>query len=161
MVNRITFLGIALAVILGLDQASKLYIEKNLPLYHSVEVVPNIFNITHIRNTGVAFGLFAGEKTLRTTLFLLILSAVAIGAISYFYFVLYSKKILSRLALALVLGGAIGNLIDRIRLQEVIDFIDLHWYHYHWPAFNIADSCITIGLGLFILESLLTKDTTN
>lgn len=155
--NRIIILTIALAVILGLDQASKLYIEKNLPIYSSVEVVPNIFNITHIRNTGIAFGLFAGEKNWVTTLFFLIVSAIAIAVISYFYY-LASKSTLRRLALALVLGGAIGNLIDRIRLQEVIDFIDFHWYNNHWPAFNIADSCITIGLGLFILETLVAND---
>jgi len=146
-------------MILLLDQASKLYIAKNIPLYYSIEVVPNLFNITHIRNTGVAFGLFAGEKTMLTTLFFLTISGIAIGVISYFYYISSYKNILTRVALALLLGGAIGNLIDRIRFQEVIDFIDLHWYHYHWPAFNIADSCITIGLGLFILETLITKRT--
>lgn len=157
MERRIIFLIVALAVILGLDQASKLYIENNLPLYYSIEIVPNLFNITHIRNTGVAFGLFAGEKTIIGTLFFLITAGVAVGVISYFYYTLPSNHILKRLALLSLLGGAIGNMIDRIRLREVIDFIDLHWYNYHWPAFNIADSCITIGLGLFILETLVTK----
>jgi signal peptidase II len=101
--------------------------------------------------------MFAAEKSIGLTVFFLVISVVAIGIIIYLYF-FSSSNLLKQSALILILGGAAGNLIDRVRLQEVIDFIDLHWYQYHWPAFNIADTCITIGVGLFIWDSLFTRD---
>ena len=127
-------------------------------LYQSIEVVQNFFHFTYIRNKGAAFGILSGiDPSFRIPFFLLI-SAVAIIVIVYAVHTHKGESVLFSSALALILGGAIGNMIDRIRMGEVIDFIDVHWYEHHWPAFNIADSAITVGMGLLILQMLTEKE---
>jgi signal peptidase II len=150
-----------LAVISGLviilDQITKILILKNLPLYHSISIIPGFFNITHIHNPGGAFGFMAHQdSSLRTFLFLF-LSSCAVGFIFYFYKNAYRAHPFLASGFALILGGAIGNLIDRIRFGKVVDFLDFYIRNYHWPAFNVADSAITVGVTVFIFHLLFKK----
>jgi signal peptidase II len=150
-----------LAVISGLvvilDQITKILILKNLPLYHSVTIIPGFFNITHIHNPGGAFGFMARQdSSLRNFLFIL-LASVAVCVIFYFYKNTNKTHPFLASGFALILGGAIGNLIDRIRFGKVVDFLDFYIRSYHWPAFNVADSAITVGVTIFIFHLLFKK----
>ncbi len=150
-----------LAVISGLviilDQITKILILKNLPLYHSITVIPGFFNITHIHNPGGAFGFMAHQdSSLRNFLFLF-LSSFAICFIFYFYKNTNKTHPFLASGFSLIFGGAIGNLIDRIRFGKVVDFLDFYVGNYHWPAFNVADSAITVGIAVFIYHLLFKK----
>lgn len=136
--------------VLFLDQASKLYIDHHFALYESQTVIDHFFNITYVRNKGAAFGILA-NSAIRIPFFITI-SLVAVGAILWYLRHLGAAERLQAFSLRLILAGALGNLIDRIRLGEVIDFIDVHWYQHHWPAFNVADSAITVGVGLLLID---------
>jgi signal peptidase II len=133
------FLIIAASVV-ALDQISKLWVRSNLELFQTVPIT-GCLSLTYVRNTGSAFGLFANQA------FLLILVAiVGLVAILLLYRYLSRSSILSISALGLIFGGAIGNLIDRVRFGYVTDFVDVRlWRDFHWPAFNVADSAITVG----------------
>jgi len=122
-----------------------------MTLHQSIEILPNFAHLTYIRNTGAAFGFFAGAQSNLRMFFFILISIIAIGAILYLMKNLPAKRNGQIVSLSFVLGGAVGNLIDRARWGEVIDFIDLHWHRYHWPAFNIADSAITIGVILLLI----------
>ncbi|WP_305044717.1 signal peptidase II [Geoalkalibacter sp.] len=139
-----------LAVILPLDQLTKIYIDRRFALYESVTVIENFFNITYVRNPGAAFGILA-ESAFRIPFFITIGLVATVGILWYISRLEPERKWLP-LALALVLSGAVGNLIDRVRLGEVIDFLDVHWYQHHWPAFNVADSAITLGVGMLLID---------
>ncbi len=146
-------LTIVPAVVIA-DQATKLFVDRYMHLHQSVTVIENFFNFTYIRNRGAAFGILSGmDDSLRLPIFI-ILSIAAVAAVIYALGMYRENSALYPSALSLILGGAAGNLIDRIRLGEVIDFIDIHWYEHHWPAFNVADSAITFGAGLLILQML-------
>ncbi len=138
------------AIILVLDQLTKIYIDRSFRLYESITVIENFFSITYVRNKGAAFGIFA-ESSFRIPFFLTV-GVVAAAAILWYISRLDAEKKLAPFALALIFSGALGNLIDRVRLGEVIDFLDAHWYQHHWPAFNVADSAITVGVGLLLIE---------
>ncbi|HBO83553.1 MAG: signal peptidase II [Deltaproteobacteria bacterium GWC2_42_11] len=151
MARHKTFLIIIFFIVV-LDQISKFIIRGYLPLHHSIEIIPGIFSLTHITNPGAAFGLFRdGNETLRW-LFLTGVSAIAVIVVFYLY-IKSPCYFLTRLGFSLIAGGAIGNLIDRVLFGEVTDFLDVYWKTYHWPAFNIADSTITIGVAvtMFVL----------
>ncbi len=146
-------------VILVLDQATKLAIDGWLPLntYHAysgpqepVEVIPGFFYIVHIVNKGAAWGIFAGY-----TQILALLGLVAIGAIFFFREALGLKRPFMQVAFGLLIGGIIGNMIDRLAYGHVVDFLDFHFGSYRYPAFNIADCGITIGVGLYLIATLL------
>ena len=144
-------------VIVIADQITKALILKSMPLYHSVPVIPGFFNITHIQNPGGAFGFLANQSAnLRTIVFLLI-SSLAVGLIFWFYKNTPKTHPWLASAFAMIFGGAIGNLIDRIRFGKVVDFLDLYLGDLHWPAFNIADSAISIGIAVFIFHLLFKK----
>jgi len=117
-----------------------------MSLHHSIPVIENFFRLTYIRNTGAAFGILAGSHEAIRLPVLVVFSLVAIGFILVLLKRLPSGETGLITALAFILGGAIGNLIDRIAYGEVIDFLDFYWSGYHWPAFNLADSFITIGV---------------
>jgi signal peptidase II len=150
-----------LAVIAGLvvvfDQITKLIISNNMHLYQSITVVPGLFNITHIHNPGGAFGFMAGQSPAIRTLLFLVVSVFAVGFIFYFYANTPRTHPWLASGLALIFGGAIGNLIDRARMGKVIDFLDVYIRQLHWPAFNIADSAITVGMGIFIFHLMFKK----
>jgi signal peptidase II len=126
-----------------------------LVLYQKVEVIHGFFNLVHVRNTGGAFGIFGGEKGGLGSLLFVVISLIAIGSILFLFVRLREDEKALSLSLSLVLSGAIGNLIDRLRLGEVVDFLDFYLFSYHWPAFNIADSAICLGIGLMALELLI------
>lgn len=140
-------LFIVLSVI-ALDQITKFLIIGYLPLFDSIEIFP-FLHIVNIRNTGAAFGMF---KSLGSTFFIGI-SVIAI----IFVINLLIRNIYNSFGLSLVLGGAIGNLIDRILYNKVVDFIDFSIGSYHWPSFNVADSALTVGIMLILLKSVLKK----
>lgn len=137
------------------DQITKSYVHRTLYEFQSVEIIKDFFHITYVRNTGAAFGLLAGPAhPLRTTLFVVI-SGVAIGVILLIYRKIEDGDTLHALAFSFLLGGAVGNLVDRVWMGQVIDFLDFHWYDHHWPAFNFADSAICGGIGLILLNMLM------
>ena len=150
MAYRYKVMLIVCAISLALDQLSKVYIDRTFNLYQSLVVIENYFNITYVRNQGAAFGIFA-DSSLRIPFFITI-AVVASVVIIWVIHRLKDEQKLFGFGLSLILSGAIGNLIDRIRLGEVIDFIDVHWYQHHWPAFNIADSAICVGVALLFLD---------
>jgi signal peptidase II len=139
-------------IVLVLDQVTKFWVHETMALYQSIEIIPNFVHITYLRNTGAAFGFLAGGRSTLRMVFFILVSAVAIGCISYLLKTLRPRQKTLIVSLSLILGGAIGNLVDRLRMGEVIDFIDLHWYHIHWPAFNVADSAISIGVILLFIQ---------
>ena len=140
--------------ILLLDQWTKHMVVQKLPLYRRVKVIQGFFNLTHVRNTGGAFGIFGGEKGGLGSILFVIVSLIAIGAIVFLFFKVKENEKTLALSFSLILSGAVGNLIDRLRYGEVVDFLDFHLSSYHWPAFNVADSAICIGIGLMALELL-------
>ena len=143
--------------ILLLDQWTKSMVVQKLLLYQRVEVIEGFFALTHVRNTGGAFGIFGGEKGGIGSMLFVVVSLLAIGAIIFLFIRIREDEKTLALSFSLVLSGAIGNLIDRLRYGEVVDFLDFHLSTYHWPAFNVADSAICIGIGLMALE-LLRRD---
>jgi len=152
--NKYTKLAFIAGTIIVLDLITKSLILKNLPLYNTISVIPGFFNITHIQNPGGAFGFMANQGPgIRSFLFLFV-SAIAIGVIFYFYKTTPAKDKWLTTAISLIFGGAIGNLIDRIRFGQVVDFLDFYIQNLHWPSFNVADSAITIGITIFIFQIL-------
>jgi signal peptidase II len=137
------------------DQITKVYVQRTLYEYQSVEIIKDFFHITHVRNTGAAFGLLAGPANPLRTTFFVVISGVAIGAILLIYRKIEDNDTLHALAFSLLLGGAAGNLVDRVWMGQVIDFLDFHWYDHHWPAFNFADSAICGGIGLIFLNMII------
>lgn len=148
--NKYGMLVGAAALVVILDQATKLLVVARIPAYGSIVVIPGFFDLTHIYNTGGAFGFLAGKSSLFRHLFFLTASVVAMSMIVYLYLKMPRDYLVMRIGLSLILGGAVGNVIDRVRLGKVVDFLDLHIHDLHWPAFNVADSAITIGILIFI-----------
>jgi signal peptidase II len=135
-----------------IDQYTKFLVNTHIPLYYSIKVIDDFFNLTHVRNPGVAFGLFADQESEYKVLVFILISSVAILAILLIYYQTPDDKKMVRTGLIMIFSGAIGNLIDRVAYKEVIDFVDIYFGNYHWPAFNFADACITIGVGFMILD---------
>ena len=130
--------------------ATSAWILSTMRIHDSFVVVEGFFSITHVRNPGAAFGFLAGAPPLFRYLFFIAITVAAIALILYY---LHSSRIEEPSlvsALALILAGAVGNLIDRIRFGEVVDFLDVYIGSYHWPAFNVADSAITVGAGVLM-----------
>lgn len=141
-------------VLLAADQATKHWVARALAPQEVVPILRGFANLTYIRNTGAAFGLFANASGGFRSVFFLLVSVVALGLIGYLYWSLEEGERLLSVALSLVIGGALGNFIDRARFGSVVDFLDLHVGPYHWPAFNVADSAITVGaVALFLAMS--------
>ena len=146
---------LAAAGLIALDQASKLWIVANLQRYQYIEVLPQCLNIVHVRNPGIAFGLLQSMPGAYRSALLAGATALALVLLAVMLVKTNPTQRLERWCLTLVLAGAAGNLIDRIRLGEVIDFVDIHWADlYHWPAFNVADSCISTGITCLVLLEL-------
>ncbi len=127
-------------------------VASHIPLHYSMRIVDGFFSLTHIRNPGVAFGLFASSPVEYKANIFVAISTVAIGAILVMFHQLPSSKKHAHISLILIFSGAIGNLIDRVVYKEVIDFLDFYVNGSHWPAFNIADSCITVGVVYMIYD---------
>lgn len=150
------FTVVAVLVVL-LDQVTKMMVLRMIPEYDRIVVIPGFFNLTHVHNPGGAFGLLAQNGAAWRHWLFLGAAFFALGIILYFYH--RTPQTLPWLAgsLAMIFGGAVGNMIDRIRFGEVVDFLDVYIASYHWPTFNVADSAVSVGIGLFILHILLKK----
>ncbi len=152
------YLLISLAVLV-LDQWTKWLVEINFSDHAGIEVIPGLLNLTHVRNTGVAFGLFATRGNMLGTLVLTLLGIAALVFVSYYFRLVPRHDRMLLIALALVIGGAIGNLLDRALSGAVTDFVDFYYGTYHWHTFNVADSAISVGIGLMILGTFRQPGT--
>jgi len=146
-VNKRIFLALLIVSgILILDQITKSLIVQTVELHQRIPVLPSFFDLTHLRNTGAAFSILAQSPPAFRQPFFFIATGVAIIALVFFLLRVKGESVLLVVATASILGGAIGNLIDRIRYGEVVDFLLFYWGDYYWPAFNVADTCITLGV---------------
>ena len=143
-----------MAAIVLLDQGTKALVVRSLALHEYVPLVDGLLSLSHVRNRGAAFGILSDWELPYQTVLLSALSLGALLAIALYFVKLPATARLPRVALALVLGGAVGNLLDRIRLGYVVDFVHVYWRHYQWPDFNVADSAITVGVTLLVLDIL-------
>ena len=134
----------ALAVVV-LDQFSKYLIQTSIPLHGSIPILDGFFDLVHVRNRGFAFGLMNRPTGVLFFAFLVTATTGALILLFYWFRRLRDRNWTVILSISLILGGAVGNLIDRLRYREVIDFLDFYIGPYHWPAFNLADSAITVG----------------
>lgn len=140
--------------ILALDQLTKAIVRQTLPLHGSVTVVPGLINFAHVRNTGAAFGILnAVDFPFKTAVIVAIATSGLIG-VAVYSASLARQQLAARIGLALIIGGAAGNLIDRLTTGSVVDFVDVYWGAYHFWAFNVADSAITIGVAIMILDMI-------
>jgi signal peptidase II len=146
-------LSIAAAIVV-LDQIVKAVVRSTLELHESIVVIPSFFSLTRVHNYGAAFGLMNAAEFPFKTVVLSIVATLALGALSWYGATLPAEQRLARLGLALIIGGAAGNLIDRLRSGYVVDFVDLYWRDWHFWAFNVADAAITVGVALMILDLL-------
>jgi signal peptidase II len=142
------------AFVVVADQLTKWLVRRSLELHEYREVVSGLLSLSHVRNRGAAFGILSDADLPYQAAFFVVLSLAALGAI-----VMYARQLpeharLPQTALALILGGAVGNLIDRVSHGFVIDFVHVYWKQYSWPDFNVADSAISVGVGLLLLDML-------
>ena len=147
--RKLRYLLVSVGVIV-LDQWTKWLVELHLPHHMAETVIPGFLNLTHVRNTGVAFGLFASDGG---GLLLTLLGFGALAAVALYFWFAPSRDRWLLVALSLVVGGAVGNLIDRVTSGAVTDFIDVFVGAHHWPSFNVADSAISIGIVLMAIDS--------
>lgn len=149
-------LVLILFVLVGFDQYTKQIIYKNFYLYESISVIKGFFSITYILNPGAAFGFLANMSENYRVLFFVFVTIIAIALVIY---LLIKEKIfkIRKYAYTFILAGAFGNLIDRIWLGKVIDFLDFYIKDHHWPAFNVADIAISVGVGLLLIDMIFFK----
>jgi signal peptidase II len=145
---------IVTVVVVILDQITKAMIRPSLALHQSREVIPGFLDLTRVHNTGAAFGMLNAAEFPFKTMVLSIVAAVALGGVAWYAATVPLTDRLARLGIAGVLGGAIGNLLDRARSGYVLDFVDAYWGDWHFWAFNVADAAITIGVIFMILDIL-------
>ncbi len=155
MNNRYTLFAAISTIGIIIDQITKVYIDRSMQLFDSITIVENFFHITYVRNKGAAFS-FLSNASWRLPFFITV-SIIAALVILIAFRKLRDDQRLAQISLAMIFSGAVGNLIDRIRLGEVIDFLDAHWYRHHWPAFNVADSLICVGVFLLAIDMLLEE----
>ena len=151
--RRLVELWIAV-VIVALDQATKAMVSASFELHEGVTVVPGFFDLTRVHNTGAAFGLLNTADFPFKTVVLTLVATAALAGVALYAAMLPATERLARIGLACILGGAAGNLIDRVTKGHVVDFFDFYWRGWHFWAFNVADAAITVGVGLMILDLL-------
>jgi len=159
MIKKYLYLIVIFVVTLGSDIITKYLVINNFNLGESKTIIPDFFNITYILNPGAIFGFLSTMNDTYRRIFFIVVSLIVIVAITYM--IIKEKNKLSKISLVLILAGAFGNLIDRITVGSVIDFLDFELFGRHWYTFNIADSCITVGISLMILDILLNRRTHN
>ncbi len=154
--HKYTILGVLTPLIVIFDQITKLEVIEHFRLGQTLPIISGFFDLTYVRNTGAAFGILAHADPQWRVPFFIVVPLAALGAIAYVFRKISAYDLKMSVALSLVIGGAIGNLIDRARLNYVIDFLLFHWkYEWQFPAFNVADSAICIGVGILMLDLLL------
>lgn len=155
--NKYLLLTVVAGGVTILDQLSKYAVQHMLTLHNPIEVIPGFFSITYIFNPGAAFGLFGNISETLRMIMLIGISLIAFAILFYMYIKIREKENIVLIPIALIIGGAVGNLIDRVRFRMVVDFLDFHVGRFHWPAFNIADSAITIGTIILVAVILFTE----
>ena len=155
MKGHTRYLSIVLAVVV-LDQLTKAWVQRSIGVHESRPVIDGFLSLTHGRNPGIAFGVLSEGRLPFQALALTLLGLVAVVALSVYAWRVPPVHRLRLVALSLVIGGAVGNLIDRIRYGSVVDFIHVYWRTHQWPDFNVADSAISVGVTLLILEGLFS-----
>jgi signal peptidase II len=144
-------------LIIAIDQLVKAWVRSTVSLFESRPLIPGFVDLAHVRNEGVAFGLFNSTDLQHKWVFTTALALAALAGVTYYARQLRPDERLARVGLSMILGGALGNLIDRVRAGYVLDFIDVYWRGWHFWAFNVADACISIGAILVFAELLLVK----
>ncbi len=152
----IGLLKVALPVVVA-DQLTKALVLAKMPLYRTLAVIPGFLNLTHIQNPGGAFGFMAAQPAALRSVVFFAISWLAVLLVAVFYWRTPPTHRLLGTSLAMIMGGALGNIIDRTRFGSVVDFIDLHAGSLHWPAFNVADSAITVGMAILVAHLLMNK----
>ena len=152
MKNKYPWVATIAGMVVLLDQLTKYLVIKKFFLHESVKVIPGFFSLTYVRNPGAAFGILAGASGSWRTIFFATVSMAALAVIATL--VRKTSDRLPLIAFSLIGGGAVGNLIDRLRFGEVVDFIEWYYGSFHWPTFNIADSAITVGVTLLAIDML-------
>jgi signal peptidase II len=155
---RTLYLLIAFVVVV-LDRWTKHVVAKRISLYSHIQVIPGFFRLTHTENTGAAFSLFADSPAHWKTGLLIAFSVVALAVVSFLLWKNDRAHVVTGIGLALIMGGALGNLWDRVTSGRVVDFLLLYVKRYQWPVFNLADSAIVVGAGLLIVEILFHKSS--
>lgn len=153
LAHRRLEIGVALVVV-GLDQLTKAVVRANLPLHESIEVIPGLLNLTRVHNSGAAFGMLNAADVPFKAVVLTLVALLALAGVAWYTSTVPAEERLTRIGVASIAGGAIGNLIDRATAGYVLDFVDAYWQGWHFWAFNVADAAITIGVGLMILDML-------
>ena len=158
--SRLPWLLLVSLIVVLLDRASKEWVRVHIAVGHAIVVIPRVFRLTHVFNEGAAFSLFADSATPQRVRWALVsFSLLASLAILVVLVRMGRRFTLTTFSWALILGGAVGNLYDRIRFGSVIDFLEVHILRYHWPDFNLADSAIVVGACLLVLDTLLPEKT--
>ena len=155
---RYLLLGLLSVAIVVVDQVTKVSVMESMRLHESIPVIANLFSITYIRNPGAAFGFLSSSSSSFRFVFFGLTPVFAVGLLGMIMVRMPKDDWMGRLSVAGILGGAIGNLLDRLRYGEVIDFLDFYINGYHWPAFNVADSAITVGVVFLILHFATEKE---
>jgi signal peptidase II len=156
---KVTLVAITVFLVVVADQWTKQIVLKHFQWGESVSVVKSIFALTYVRNMGAAFGVLHNAPSVFREPFFIMVPILALVIITAVLAKLKPNQKLTGVALSLVMGGAIGNLIDRVRFGFVVDFLDFHWKEvYHWPAFNVADSCIVVGVIYLFIQSLFQEN---
>jgi len=141
-------------VIVAVDQATKAMIKEALPHQDSVTIIPGFVNFTHVLNSGAAFGILNGVDFPFKTVLIAVIAMAALIGVGLYAASISHHQLIARVGLALIIGGAAGNLIDRVLFGSVVDFVDVYWRSYHFWAFNVADSAISVGVAMMILDML-------
>jgi signal peptidase II len=149
--RRTSYLLISVVVV-ALDQVTKWLVHQVMELHETRALVEGLLSLTYVRNRGAAFGILSDAELPYQSVLFSAVSLMALAAIGFYAWRLPAGNRLARAALALIMGGALGNLMDRARLGYVIDFVDVFWGPHHWPAFNVADSAISVGVALLLLD---------
>ena len=156
MQGRFPYL-LLVAATLVLDRWTKVLIQKRFDLNESISVIDGFFNITYVRNTGVAFGIFSSISSPAKSVLLSVFTAFAAVVVVTYSVRSPARNRLLQIALGLILGGALGNLYDRLAYGYVVDFLEFYAGSYHWPSFNVADSAISVGVGLLAIEIIRSE----
>ena len=154
--SRVVWVVIAVGVFVA-DQVTKAAVEASIPEHTTISVLPHFLNLIHTKNAGAAFGLFSDSPAPWKTVLLIVVSSLLLAMVIAVMWRNQQLRWGTGAALALILGGALSNLFDRVRFGRVVDFLDVYWRSYHWPAFNLADSAIVVGAGFLVFQLLFLE----
>ncbi len=154
---RYVMLFLVVTTLVLMDQATKLHVMQSMRLHESIPIIPGFFSFTYIRNPGAAFGLLSSSGATFRMVFFGFATLFALGLLSTIFYRLREDDRIGQISIVAILGGAIGNLLDRLRYGEVIDFLDFYIGAYHWPAFNVADTAISVGVVFLVFHYTLER----